>query len=193
MVKNELAFLMIQYSIAKTNPELEQILALQKANLPEALSADEIESQGFVTVSHDFHLLAEMNAKCPHIIAKSNDKIIGYALVMLKDFKDRIPVLVPMFEQIDRIVYNGKILSEIDYFIMGQVCIAKEFRGRGIFRALFEKMKIEMASKYQLIITEVASRNIRSLKAHFKVGFKTINEYSSKEGEEWAIIAWDWQ
>ena len=183
---------MIQYTTAKTVFDLEQILTLQKVNLPNNLAESEIESQGFVTVSHAPGLLAKMNAKKPHIIAKSNNRVIGYALVMLEIFKDQIPVLVPMFEQIKSIMHEGKLMSEIDFFIMGQVCIAKDFRGQGIFKGLFEKMKTEMANDFQMIVTEVATRNIRSMKAHAKVGFKTIKEYQADNGEEWAIIAWNW-
>ncbi len=183
---------MIQYSTAQSVHELQQILTLQKANLPDHLSETEINSQGFVTVSHDFDLLAEMNSKKSHIIAKSNDEVIGYALVMLETFKNHIPVLVPMFDQIKAINYKGHPMAEIDFFIMGQVCIAKPFRGQGVFKGLFEKMKIEMSPYYQMIVTEVAIRNPRSLKAHANVGFKTIKEYQAEDGEEWAIIAWDW-
>ena len=183
---------MIQYSTAQTEDELWQILALQKANLTEKLSLSEIQSQGFVTVSHDFDLLAEMNSKHRHIIAKSNDKVIGYALVMLESFKNRIPVLLPMFEQFNSIIYQGKLMAEINYFVMGQVCIAKGFRGQGIFKGLFEKMKLEMAADFHMVVTEVATRNQRSIKAHFNVGFKTIREYREKNSEHWAIIAWDW-
>ena len=183
---------MIEYTVAKTTQDLEQILALQKVNLPRNLVESEIESQGFVTVSHDFELLAKMNTKKQHIIAKFDKKVIGYALVMLEIFKDQIPVLVPMFEQIKSIMHEDKLMSEIDFFIMGQVCIAKDFRGQGIFMGLFEKMKTEMAGEYQMIVTEVATRNIRSIKAHAKVGFKTIKKYQADNGEEWAIIGWNW-
>ena len=182
---------MIQYSVARTKEELQQILVLQKANLPVNLAEAEINSQGFVTVSHDLELLAEMNAKCPHIIAKNKHKVIGYALVMLESFKNRIPVLVPMFNQINSIHLKGRSLIEIDYFVMGQVCIAKEYRGKGIFKGLFEKMKAEMANNFELVITEVVMRNQRSMKAHFNVGFKTIREFNAND-ENWAIIAWDW-
>lgn len=184
---------MIQYSTASTEQDLRQILELQKANLPGNLSLDEIRSQGFVTVSHDFDLLAEMNAERPHIIAKKDDAVIGYALVMLQSFKERIPVLVPMFEQINSIEYGGKLVADLDYFVMGQVCIAKNFRGQGVFTGLYEKMKKTMAADFQLLVTEVATRNQRSMKAHNKVGFKTIREYHEKAGEHWAIIAWDWR
>ncbi len=182
---------MIQYSKAKTNLELQQILALQKANLPQNLSEAELNIQGFVTVSHDYDLLAEMNAESPHIIAKLKNEVIGYALVMLESFKNRIPVLIPMFEQINTIKYKGKVMSEIDYFVMGQVCIAKQFRGQGVFSGLFEKMKTELSSDYEMVVTEVAIRNQRSMKAHFNVGFKTIKAYQV-EGEAWGILAWDW-
>jgi predicted GNAT family N-acyltransferase len=183
---------MIQYSKAQTPSDLRQILTLQKENLPDNLSESQIQSQGFVTVSHDFDLLAEMNSKRPHIIAKFDGKVIGYALVMLESFKDRIPVLYPMFQQIDNIEFEGKLMREINYFAMGQVCIAKPFRGQGIFKNLFEKMKNEMAVDYKMVVTEVATRNQRSMKAHFNVGFKTIKKYT-EDGEDWAIIAWDWK
>ena len=185
---------MIRYTVAKTDLELQQILSLQKANLPDNLSDLEIESQGFVTVSHDFDLLAAMNAKEPHIIAKSNDEVIGYALVMLETFKNQIPILAPMFEQIRTIHYKGKPMSEMAFFIMGQVCIAKPFRGQGVFQGLFDKMKEEMSTDYQMVVTEVATRNVRSVKAHAKVGFETIREYQEAGGgEQWEIIAWDWK
>ena len=184
---------MIRFTTAKTESDLTEILTLQKENLPQNLSSDEARSQGFVTVSHSFELIAEMNAKNPHIIAKSNDKVIGYALVMLEHFKNKIPILIPMFDQINNLNYEGKKMSNVPYFIMGQVCIAKPFRGKGIFKGLYEKMKIEMSNKFDLVITEVATRNIRSMKAHEKIGFKTIKEYATEDGEQWAIIAWGWQ
>ena len=136
---------MVHYSIAKTASDLYEILALQKKNLPQNLSKNEIKSQGYVTVSHSYDLLAEMNTKKAHIIAKSNEKVIGYALVMLEMFKDRIPVLIPMFEQIKTLKWKGKSMLEIPFFIMGQVCIEKSFRRQGIFSGLFQKMKLEMS------------------------------------------------
>ena len=184
---------MIHYSIAKTAFDLHEILTLQKNNLTQNLSKEEARIQGFVTVSHPYDLLAEMNAQRPHIIAKYDEKVIAYALVMLEMFKDRIPVLIPMFDQIKTLKWKGKSMLEISFFIMGQVCIEKSFRGQGIFSGLFQKMKQEMSKDFEMVVTEVATRNIRSIKAHEKVGFKTIKKFQVEQGEEWAIIGWDWQ
>ena len=184
---------MIKYTTVSDTRELEQILALQKKNVEKVLDEAEVKSQGFVTVHHDLELLEAMNRPYPHIIAKDGDQVVGYTLVMLQSFKAVIPVLVSMFEQIDTINYEGEQLGDVDYFIMGQVCIDKAYRGKGIFVGLFDKMREEMSDKFKYIITEVASRNTRSIAAHLKVGFKNIKEYTSERGEEWVILLWDWK
>ena len=116
---------MVTYGISTTEEELKGILELQQINLPQNISTDELKSQGFVTVKHDLNLLTQMNSPFQHIIAKENNKIIGYTLVMLRKWKNDIPVLVEMFDQIDSIIYGGRKLAEAKYFIMGQVCVAK--------------------------------------------------------------------
>ena len=181
----------IEFTTSKTTKDLEQILALQRENHEIALSANEVKSQGFVTVEHDLPLLKRMNAPHQHSIAKSDGEVVGYALVMLKDLAQDIPVLIPLFHKINSIEYNGNPLGETDYFIMGQVCIKKGFRGQGIFPGMYHKLKETMSSNYQYIITEIAQRNTRSLRAHYKVGFKNILEYQTDK-EDWVIVLWDW-
>lgn len=43
---------MIEYTTAKTNEEILQILELQKSNLPQNLTDEQKATQGFVTVLH---------------------------------------------------------------------------------------------------------------------------------------------
>lgn len=176
----------IIYKRAETTQELHQILELQHANIPSIISEDEKTKEGFVTVHHDFNILKAMNDKCAHIIAKSNDKVIGYALCMLKEFKEDIKVLRPMFQQIDACLNENKT-----YFVLGQICIDKVFRKLGVFRGMYRFMKQEMASKYDMIITEVDKKNTRSLNAHYAVGFKLLNSYNSSQ-QDWALISWNW-
>lgn len=183
---------MIQYTTASTQADIQQILQLQWINLPSNISAEEAKDQGFVTVHHEESVLTAMNEKFQHIIAKHDNTVVGYALVMLPEFGDSIPVLTPMFDKINQLTYNDKPLKKTPYFVMGQVCIHKNYRGQGIFMGLYQQMKIEMADHFDCIITEIATRNTRSMRAHEKVGFETINIFSTPE-EEWAIVAWDWK
>lgn len=176
----------VVYKRAETNIELNQILELQKDNYPTSVSEEERIKEGFVTVRHDFELLKMMNNKCPHILAMHNEKVIGYALCMLKEFKDEIEVLKPMFQQI-----KNCLKSNQTYIVMGQICIDKNYRKKGIFRGLYNFMKQELSTQYSLIITEVDVVNTRSLEAHYAIGFKPLHIYNSNN-QEWALIFWDW-
>ena len=181
----------IIYTTAQNNTELQQILDLQWINLPQNISSKEAKEQGFVTVHHDMELLAAMNVPHPHVIAKDGDKLVGYTLVMLKEFGNKVPILLPFFEKINGLTYRGERLRDVSYFVMGQVCVDKNYRGKGIFAGLYRQMKKEMSSHFQYVITEIATRNIRSIRAHEKVGFETVHIYST-EVEKWAIVSWDW-
>ncbi len=173
---------MISYYRAKTKEELLQILELQKRNLPDFISEKEKAEEGFVTVSHSMDLLQSMNNLCPHIIAKESDKVVGYALCMHPQFKASIPVLIPMFKEIE------KVVGEDDKFIiMGQICIRKSHRKKGIFRRLYQKMKEVTAPDFKYIITEVDHENTRSLEAHLAVGFKELTVYESQK-RLWHLI-----
>lgn len=181
---------MIHYTTSQTKKDLEQILQLQFDNLPKNISSEEAKTQGFLTVHHSFEILSAMNAPYPHIIAKADNTVVGYALVMLQKFKDTIPVLKPMFDKINNLSFQNNPLSATKYFVMGQVCVAKKFRGQNIFNGLYQQMRREMAADFDCIITEIATRNTRSMRAHEKVGFKVIAIYSTKQ-EEWAIVGWN--
>jgi GNAT superfamily N-acetyltransferase len=178
--------------LASTDGDVQQILNLQQKNLPSSLDVLEMQEQGFVTVQHDPEVLYEMNLVAPAVVAKYCGAVVGYALVMPIDFKDRIPILLPMFRMIDDLTYHGRSLSSYDYFVMGQVCISKEFRGIGLFDQLYTGLKLHLSNKYDLLITEVATRNTRSLKAHLRVGLKTIHVYADDRGEQWELMVWDW-
>lgn len=172
---------MVHYKRAETIDELKQILRLQQENLRASLSSEAIKNEGYVTVEHKLELLTEMNNSCPHFIAVSENEVVGYSLCMHPKFGDEIEVLRPMFAEIYR------KFPKKDFIVMGQVCIAKEFRGKGIFRALYNHMLRGIQPDFSTIITEVDLENTRSLTAHYAIGFELISEYSS-DGHRWALI-----
>lgn len=181
----------ILFTVAKSEEELRQILALQELNYRANVSLEEAVSQGFVSIKHEFSLLKDMNVDYPHIIAKSGGEVIGFALVMLRKFGNKIDVLLPMFERINVLDWQGKSMADSSYFIMGQVCVAKDFRGKGVFAGLYAEMKKRMKGDFDYLVTEVASRNTRSMRAHEKVGFKLMLNYTVEEGEEWNIVIFE--
>jgi len=173
----------ITYCRASTDEELHQILELQKQNLPSSLSLSEKEKEGFLTVVHTFEILKQMNDRCAHCIVKSENKVVGYALSMHPKFADGIEVLKPMFIEINKVISGN-----LQYIIMGQICVGKNYRKRGIFRGLYNFMKQELQTIFNNIITEVDAENVRSLNAHLAVGFEILREYHA-DNKDWIIIS----
>ena len=183
---------MIEYTTSNTESDLKRILELQRANLPNALTSDEIQSQGFVTVVHSFNDLKKLNDIEKHIIANDNGKVVAYLLAMTQQSKADIPVLIPMFKMFEEIVYKDKPVSDYNYLVVGQVCVAKEYRGQGILDKCYDTYKNYFINKYDFAITEIDGRNLRSINAHKRIGFKEIHRYTSDE-REWSVVVWDWR
>ncbi len=177
--------------LVETKEELSQILELQHKNHFENVTIENQQIKGFVTVRHSLDLLIQMNQKAQQVIAVENGKVIGYALVMLKEFKELIPVLIPMFNSFEHIIYKKKKLSEYPFYVMGQVCVKESYRGKGLFKELYAKHKESYAPAFELCITEVSTSNFPSMKAHQKVGFTIVYTYKDA-AEVWNVLVWDW-
>ena len=183
---------MITITLARGEADLEGILALQQDNLPANISNDELHNEGFVTVVHDLPILKKMHQAAQSIVAIENDQVIGYCLAMTRAFRDKIPVLAPMFDIIDGMEYHGKLLRDVPYIVSGQVCVSKTNRGQGLLGKMYQYYKHVYAKDYRVIITEIASRNPRSIRAHERVGFEQLHQYRSPDGETWEIVLWAW-
>lgn len=176
---------MITYKRSTSNDELHQILAIQKRNLKSNLSLSERKTEGYITVPHTFDILKKMHDACPHILAMDGNQVAGYALVMLRSFRNEMPVLVPMFESADR------LLNTTNYVAMGQICIDKPYRGKGVFRDIYNFYKQELSSQFDCLFTEVATHNTRSIEAHKRVGFQIL-ETQVTDGTSWDLVNWYW-
>jgi hypothetical protein len=180
------------YTRSQNDKDLHRILALQQKNLLKELTEDEIASQGFVTVQHSFDDLKKMNDIEPHVIGKVNDHVIAYCLSMTSASARDIPILIPMFEVFNSIILGDKAVSQYNYIVVGQVCIDKAHRGKGVFDGCYQAYKSAFEKKYDFAITEIATRNQRSMNAHSRVGFREIHRYTASDGVEWSIVIWEW-
>jgi GNAT superfamily N-acetyltransferase len=180
------------YTAANSTNDLLGIIALQQNNLQINLTTKEIKEQGFVTVVHSYEALKTMNDIEQHIICKDGDKVVAYLLAMTAASQNAIPVLKPMFEIFDAIEYRGKTVADCNYIVVGQVCVDKNYRGKGMLDKCYDKYRDCFKQQYDFAITEIATRNQRSVKAHQRIGFEEIHQYISPDKEEWNIVAWQW-
>ena len=183
----------VQYLATRKESDLIGILELQQANHRSMLSDETKKEQGFVTVQHDLDILSKMSEKYPQIVAKSENLVIGYALVMPKEFRNDIELLKPLFQTIDEIDYQNEPLAERNYFVMGQVCVHQNFRSIGVFDGLYAMLKQEYEHIFDIVVTEISVHNKRSQNAHKRVGFKEILTHEVEDGEGWKIVVWDWK
>src|SRR4026209_881354 len=121
---------MLNATLASSTDELRQILQLQKENLRQHVTEAEMKSQGFVTLHHDLNALQQMHELAPAVIVKDKDVVVAYALTMLRECRQLTPDLEPMFALLDQLAWNDKPLNDYRFYVMGQVCIARAYRGQ---------------------------------------------------------------
>lgn len=119
--------------------------------------------------------------------------MVGYLLAMTKNSQSAIPVLIPMFEVFNKILYNNKLVADQTFIVVGQVCIDKDYRGKGLLDKAYQAYKIIFKNKYDFAITEIAATNKRSLNAHKRIGFTDVHHYTDSNNIEWRIVIWEWR
>ena len=185
----------IEYTTVTTPHEVDQILALQAQNHRDHVDAATAASDGFTSVRHDPAVLHAMNRAHPSAIAKSGDQLAGYCLMMPQSFRDQVPILQPMFTLLDTLQWRGEALAgNPRWFVMGQVCVARDFRGMGVFDGIYHELRRAYAPQFDFTVTEISQRNARSLRAHRRVGFETLRVYPDPAADEmWEVVVWDWR
>ena len=183
---------MLYATTVKTEKELLEIQRLNQQNLKKNLTEEEIVKEGFVSWSYSLELLKNMHQLAPSIIVKEEDRVIAYALVTVKEANTFHSDLQIMIENLQSVIYKGRPLLLYNFYLMGQVCIHKSYRGKGVFSLLYQEHKKIYGEDYDLLVTEISTSNKRSLNAHEKVGFKNIYTYQDKL-DQWDVVVWDWR
>ncbi|RFM28000.1 GNAT family N-acetyltransferase [Deminuibacter soli] len=174
-----------------TDDELVQIAALSDANLVSNVSDDTKGKEGFVTWAYTPEILRSLHAVTPSVIVKHNNQVAGYALVLPQEAAQLYPPLAGVLQYFkEHVTYQGKPVSDYRFYVMGQVCVHPQFRGQGVFDKLYQFHREQLAGQYDFILTEISTRNLRSQRAHERVGFTTIHTYHDNM-DEWNVVLWN--
>jgi ribosomal protein S18 acetylase RimI-like enzyme len=183
---------MLEATIVTKQDELIQIHGLNLQNLKQNLGTAERSDEGFVSWLYSPELLEKMHELAPSVIVKDGNRVVGYALTTPKEASAFHPDLKTMFANLEPVAYKKRPLSSYHYYCMGQICIARDYRGLGIVSMLYQKHRELYAPGYDFILTEISTSNPRSQKAHEKIGFHTIHTYRDAM-DEWRVVVWDWR
>lgn len=180
----------VTYTRASNAAHIEQILALQARNHVANVSVQQMTAQGFVTVRHDPAALGAINAAFPAVIAIADEGVVGYCLIMNPEVSDAVPILAPLFAEIAGLSWNGAPVRARRWCVMGQTCVAEAYRGMGVFDGLYAELFAACRGTFDVVVTEIAERNARSIRAHARVGFERLSVYAdAMTGETWHIVA----
>lgn len=183
---------MLRATTVTTTEELTAIHYLNQTNLKQNLSVTEQEQEGFVTWLYSLELLKKIHRLAPSVIVKDVQRVAGYALMTPVEASAFHPDLKQMFENLKPVVYKGHPLFSYRFYCMGQICIAKEFRGKGAVNLLYKKHKEQYSTYFDFILTVISTKNVRSLIAHEKAGFTSIYNYTDAT-DNWDVVLWDWK
>jgi ribosomal protein S18 acetylase RimI-like enzyme len=191
LMQNE-KYIFMTATIVTTDKELEEIVKLSHKNLRTKISLAEQQQQGFITWNYSFQLLKQMNDQCAHVIVKDKSSVVGYALVALKEASIFHKDLNAMMMHLETLQYQTKSLQQYKFYVMGQICVADDHRGKGVFQMLYQHHKKLFGNNFDFVITEISTSNTRSMRAHEKAGFKIIHTYKDAL-DEWNVVLWDWK
>ena len=183
---------MIEIVRVTIEAELESIRLLQTENLRKLIGEAEAAKEGFLTAEYALETLQQMHQFEPSIIAKDGDIVAGYVIITTKNSDGQHPLLDSLFDAIDTVHFDDASLKNVNYILVGQLCVGKAYRGMGLVQKMYTYYQQCLSKKYRYLITDVAQENPRSIKAHLKTGFQIIHtiEYG---GIGWDIVLWDWR
>jgi hypothetical protein len=183
---------MLTTTTVSDKKELEQIYQLNLRNLKSNISEQEQQQEGFVTWAYPLDLLEKTNELAPSVIVKNGDAVVAYALTLLLEARSFHKDLELFVRSLESLEYMNRPLLKHNFYCMGQICIDKAYRGQGLVNRMYQKHKELYSSKYDFILTEIATKNERSMNAHAKIGFKPLHRFDDAHGE-WDIVVWNWQ
>jgi hypothetical protein len=156
------------------------ILRLQSANYIANLSEEERKT-GFLSAEFTPEQTAQIAEDLGTIVAVIDDQIVGFVCAFRNEFETGSPVIAKMLASYDRMIFEGRALSSFRSYIYGPVCIALEFRGRGLLRGLFEAQKNNLAGQFEIGVAFVSRNNPHSLQAHVDgLGMSEVGDFECR-------------
>jgi predicted GNAT superfamily acetyltransferase len=94
-----------------------------------------------------------------------------------------------MLESYDQAWFQGEPLSAFNSYIYGPVCIARQYRRRGLLRGLYDFQKKDLAGQFELGVALISHSNPHSMQAHVEgLGMTKSGEFELN-GNSFAILA----
>ena len=114
---------MITLDKVRNYNDLLQIKVLNEDNLKINLSQQDQLKYGFLTLEYNIELLLKMNNIEKSIVVKNDNEVVGYAIVTNKRVYGLNKLFDDLIDRVKTLTYGHNNLSNVEYALVGQLCI----------------------------------------------------------------------
>jgi hypothetical protein len=165
-----------------TKADITGILTLQEPNLVSNMTEAQ-KVNGFVTTPLTVPMLERMIGERGVFVGENEiGQIVAYVIAGDWDFYRQWPIFDYMVSRFPTLNFQGREITVQNSFQYGPICIDHQYRGTGLMKTIFETMRLELVKRYPISITFINQTNIRSMKAHQKIGWELVDEFSFETG-----------
>ena len=159
-------------------PDIPAVLELQRQYHINTIQ-EEDKKDGFVTTAFTKEELQELIEKEQGIfLAIDAGIVIGYVMAGSWSYWSKWAIFAHMIKDLPNLKYQGKVLSTANSYQYGPVCVHKEYRGKGVFQALFNFSREVMSTRFPIMVTFINKINSRSYEAHArKTDLEVVQEF----------------
>lgn len=166
--------------------DFEKMVELQNGNLITTLGDQ--KSDGFLSAAFTAEQFTEFRESVAVIVAVDDTSVVGFACASTVEFCKQNPLPASMIARFAGIVIGGKNLAELRSVICGPICVAKNFRGKGIFEELYSTLFRSVGNDFDVALALVSTENPRSIKAHEKIAMTSVDNFEFN-GREFYTVA----
>ena len=165
------------------------IIRLQAADYIDNLT-EEQRKEGFLSAKLTLDQIAAIGADLGiAVVTHNGQEVAGCLCAFRREFDHDSPVVAKMLESYDQARFQGKPLSVFNSYIYGPVCIARDYRGRGLLHGLYEFQKKDLAGQFEIGVALVSHDNPHSMVAHIAgLGMTEAGDFEIN-GKIFAILA----
>jgi hypothetical protein len=156
-----------------------QIVIMQNENLSTVLTAEEKASGGFLSVPLSVEDFQVMNQEIAVVVASCGKEVVAYHCASSCQYHQSVPLCACMMERFANVLYEGKPLVHYTCFVVGPMCIAKNYRGKGIYLQLWQELMKHIPAGLEMGVAPASEANPRALHAHTqKAGMLVVDRFS---------------
>ncbi|WP_226020497.1 GNAT family N-acetyltransferase [Serratia symbiotica] len=162
-----------------TDEDIPQVKALLERYHAKNLT-DESKINGFVTTDMtiaELQALSHTEQGVTIAVDASNGVIAGMLIGASWDFLKPWKMFDYMQGILGDYLFDGERLNKQTSYQYGPICIAEEYRSKGVGEKLLEYQRRLFGKRFPLVVTFVNKVNPRSYAFHMRAGFADVGEF----------------